>query len=212
MARSQNYSTPFSVRILFPSASFFISIVLHLLKACYFDTPSHTKVQAGFVSSAFHLILLNNNFLKNLIPLGPPSATTIVGITCCPPQLAIKQTPCRLTCSAFISTLNFFFFDSSVPEIKSSSILKTATLISQEASFCHLYFNLSPLCSFVNFLSSFYFSCFSSLAQIYFLTSYSALLGSICASAPNIAIIFYRVILGGEGFYNPSLILSYFSF
>jgi hypothetical protein len=85
MARSQNYSTPFSVRILFPSASFFISIVLHLLKACYFDTPSHTRVQPGLVSSAFHLILFSKSFLKNFIPFGPPSATTIVGITCEPP-------------------------------------------------------------------------------------------------------------------------------
>ena len=43
IAKSQNYSTPFSAKILFPSASLFISIVLHLLNACYFDTPSHTN-------------------------------------------------------------------------------------------------------------------------------------------------------------------------
>ena len=59
MAKSQYYSTPFSAKILFPSASLLISIAFHLLNACYFAIPSQINVHVPIG----HLIRCKSNFL-----------------------------------------------------------------------------------------------------------------------------------------------------
>jgi len=119
---------------------------------CGFD-PSHTISQR---KGCAHWILDSMSFLYRFVAMGPPSTIIMWGEPAHVCWSAMRQTPYKCSCCAFISILNFMVAGSGYYP---PTILKTIITFPRSRSLSCFFFILSSFCSLVNLFASFLLKC-----------------------------------------------------